>query len=136
MGAWDVGNFDNNEALAWVREFLDDPGCDLLRDTLDRVVAPDEVEDLEGRACWLALAAAEMVAALLGKPHRSLPPELADWALAHLESDRPDARLIDKALRTLDRVQVRSDLKDLWDDPEDDAAWRSVLDNLRGRLAP
>ncbi len=134
MGAWDVGNFDNHEARCWEREFLDDPGCDLLRDTLDRVVAADDLEALEARACWLALAAAEMVAALLGKPHRSLPANLAAWAETHPDV-RPDARLIDKARRAVARVQGPGELRELWEDPEDAPAWRAVLENLDGRLA-
>jgi hypothetical protein len=134
MGAWDVGTFDNDNALDWVHEFLDNPGLDALRDALDLAIAVEDNEDLPASSCSMALAAAEMVAALRGRATPKLPEELAAWVDANKAAVQPDERLLDKARRAVARVQARSELKELWDEAEDAKVWQSQMNDLAVRL--
>jgi hypothetical protein len=134
MGAWDVGTFENDDALDWVHEFLEDPGLDALRDTLDLVVSLDEAEYVQADACGMVLAAAEMVAALRGRAAAKLPEPLGAWVDANKVSQKPDDRLMDKARRAVARIMFRSEIKELWDESEDAKAWESEMEGLAARL--
>ncbi|MGD9690513.1 MAG: DUF4259 domain-containing protein [Phycisphaerales bacterium] len=134
MPAWDIGPFANDLAAAWVREFLANPGPDVLRDTLDLVAAAADDDELSLDACTRAIAAAEVVAALLRRRHPDLPDSIAAWVAARPVAEPPDRRLIEKAARTATRVRDRSHLRTLWSDPEDLEAWHAELESLASRL--
>lgn len=90
-----------------------------------------------------ALAASELVAAALGKPHPSLPPQ----ALALAASLRPKVFELQRdAQAAVERIRQRGenpDPHDRWDEPDaaTDAAnadardWREQMDLLALRLA-
>ena len=73
MGAWGTGAFDNDGALDWVWE-LEGGGITAIESALDEAVrssdlsAPTDVE---------AIAAAEVVAAAIGRPLPGLSDEIA-----------------------------------------------------------
>jgi len=129
MGAWGSGPFDNDDAADWAWQLTDDADEAVVAAALTTVtgeVSPD------APAASCAIAAAEVVAAGLGRPHPELPDEVADWVVSR--RDRPWARLIPAALAALDRVAADSELAELWGET-DVAAWGAELDDLRARLA-
>jgi len=77
MGAWGAGNFENDDALDWLAvlqaEGLPAAGA-AIQDVL--TLADDY---LEAPTCCAALAAAEVIAALRGRPASRLPDELVEW---------------------------------------------------------
>jgi len=63
MGAWGIGSFDNDDAVDWAYELGESQGTELLVATLEAIGPEDH---LEAPDCSIALAAAEVVAALSG----------------------------------------------------------------------
>lgn len=73
MGAWGSGSFENDDALDWLTDFCDDPDKGLIADALTTVAEMDDSEYLEAPDCCVAIAAAEIVAALKGAPNSTHP---------------------------------------------------------------
>lgn len=132
-GAWDVGSFDNDDALDWAWELTESDDLSLVEETLRNAV--DATGYLEAPAGSMALAAAEVVAALRGNPSSSLPPEVSEWTKTH------ELAVSDKLLRLARTavVHVRnaesSELEQLWSESDETASlWHAELDNLLERL--
>ncbi|MDH3791850.1 MAG: DUF4259 domain-containing protein, partial [Rhodospirillales bacterium] len=127
MGAWGHGNFDNDDALDWIYELQEALDTSAVVAALARVI--DESADyLEAPECSSALAAAEVVAALNGKPASSLPEEVTTWIKGKA---KPDSALLAKARRAVDTVLDDSELKDLWKVDEDLGAWGQTVEDLK-----
>jgi hypothetical protein len=127
MGAWGLGAFDNDDAADWVHEL--DVAADEA--VLERAFAcVSTIGEPGSPDCCRALAAAEVVAALRGRPGSSLPEAAAAWVVGRDAS----APLVDAARRAVDTVAARSELRELWAETEDLAAWLRLVDDLRGRL--
>jgi hypothetical protein len=80
----------------------------------------------------LAVAAAEVVAALNNNPSQNLPENTADWI-----SQNPlkvDGTLITLAQRAVARVKAGSELKELWDETGDADEWYQSINELEARL--
>lgn len=129
MGAWKAGSFDNDDALDWVNDFADEPSREFIEITLKAVIESDEY--LESPESSMAIAAAEVVAALQDAPHPTLPDELQEV----LSSDEitVDRNLVDLALNAIERVKTNSELKELWEEG-DASEWLSAIASLEKRL--
>ena len=132
MGAWGVGTFENDEASDWVYRLEDTGDFTLVRDTL--VAAAEPSGYLESATGSSALAAAEVVAAMAGRPAPDLPEEVRAWVADHRTALTPDLRTL--AIRALDQVAADSELKELWAESDESEAWADRLQELRGRIAP
>jgi hypothetical protein len=132
MGAWGAGSFENDDALDWLAEFCESPDEKRIMDALSLVANVDAAGYLEAPECSTGLAAAELVAALKGKPASNLPEE-AKECLSTLKFS-PKADLAPLALKTVDRIITNSELKELWEESGDPGEWYSALDDLRERL--
>lgn len=130
MGAWGVGTFENDDAGDWVYRLEESEGLKLLTDTLSP--AADPTGYLEAPTCTEALAAAEVVAALAGRPAPDLPEEVQAWVKAHRAKVPSDLREL--ALRAVDQVAGDSELKELWQESDEMEAWSDRVQELRGRL--
>jgi len=133
MGAWGHGSFENDDALDWVSN--DFEGSDDLSAVAEalRTVADFGADDyLELPEAGAALAAAEVLAAVLGRPSPALPPDVAAWVADH-HADDADA-LVPVALRAVERVERNSEMQELWDDTGDASPWRACVADLKARL--
>lgn len=135
MGAWGAGNFENDTALDWVWELeaADDLGP-VEAALADVLVAADE-GDLDADVGSIGLAAAEVVAALGGRPLDGLPEEVAAWVQAH--PFEPVADLVRDGLAAVARIRddEASELRELWAEEEELLAeWHVVVDDLVARL--
>lgn len=132
MGAWGTGIFENDDASDWVYTLAEEEGIDALRPTL--MAAADlfgiTEEILEEPAGSEALAAAEVVAALLGKPSINLPDEVSEWVQG--KEFCPELAFV--ALKAVKVVLTNSELKELWEESDEFNAWISVVNNLKERL--
>ncbi len=129
MGAWGHGHFDNDDALDWVGALAEGRVC--LTGAFDAALAAGE----RGPNTWEsteALAAAEVVAALLSRPARDPPDGVTAWVAG---KPRPTPAMIDKASRAVRRVLDSSELRDLWTETPYSARWRSMVKRLLARLA-
>lgn len=132
-GGWDVGPFDNDDALDWVWELSESEDLSVVEEALQAATRSSGY--LEAPTGSVALAAAEVVAALKGKPRALLPEEVNEWVTSHaLEVDE---RLVQAARQAI--VLVRngesSELAQLWSDSEELLdQWRKDLADLEMRL--
>ncbi len=131
MGAWGINTFENDDAADWIGEFCDDSDKELLVEAFDAVneVGDDYLEAPESNA---ALAAAEVVAALLGKPSASLPDD-AKECIGKLNL-KPSEKLVAAARKAVKRVKTDSELKELWDESDDAVQWQTTVEDLAARL--
>jgi hypothetical protein len=133
MRTWGVGPFDNDEAADWLAALVDVDDATLLHEALDEVAGAGDGEYVESGWAAVALAAAEVVAAGVGRGGPGLPDEARGWLERHprvvTDEDREPARL---AVR---HVLDASELRDLWLDSADRAEWLRRTSDLLERLA-
>lgn len=132
-GAWDVGPFDNDDALDWVWELSESDDLSVVEDALQNAISTEGY--LEAPTASIALAAAEVVAALKGKPRAQLPAEVSAWV------DNHDSEVDDSLVRAARQAiaQVRNDelseLAQLWSDSNELLGqWNKELADLSSRL--
>lgn len=130
MGAWAHGSFDNDDAMDWVSELEAAEDFAPIRDALD--AALEDEDYVEATEASMGLAAAEVVAALLGRPVAALPEEITGWIAG---KKPPQASLVKKARRVVQRVLANSELKDLWEESAEADPWRKGVENLLQRLS-
>lgn len=138
MGVWGIDGDAADDALLWLEQLDPRQGMAPVDRVLRRAAdAPDP--RLEPGRAQVAIAAAELVAALHGHPSPSLPPAGREWVdkVGGARALRSDAELemLIIATRALDIVVTSSQLGDLWSQRGDDERWRLALDDLRMRLA-
>ena len=129
MGAWGNGNFENDDAKDWVAELKSIAPADLSKILAQAV---DQPAYLESPSACIALAAAEVVAALGGSPAASVPAEVGDWVKRYPQALTP--ALKSEALRAAERVRRDSELKDLWMEADGLNEWIGVVKDLQSRL--
>jgi hypothetical protein len=129
MGTWGTGSFDSDQALDWVGDLTESGDVSKLTQTVEAVVDEEPDVYLDAGTCVEAIAAAEVVAALLGRPG-DLPEEVADWVSDHSSVDVGQLR--QRCVVAIDIVLGdRSELRELW---EDDEQWKRAIADLRERL--
>ena len=128
MGAWGHGTFHNDDAADWLYE-LEEGGLDVVEAALQAVTFGGEPAAPD---CCTALAAAEVVAAMHGKPAGGLPDELSAWLRERRAP--PSAALLARARKAVTMVLAESELRELWLESGQFAAWQSVVQDLETRL--
>ena len=131
MGAWGINTFDNDDASDWVYELEETGDASFVVETLE-TVAQYEDDYAEASACARALAAAEVVAALMNAGSSSLPNEVKQWVDQHRAIRGQE--YAQTALRAVERVKTNSELKELWDESDSAAEWYDTLQDLEKRL--
>ena len=139
MGIFSIDGFGSDEALDWLQGLDPSAGAEpVVRALRVAVESPDPY--LDTRRAQVALAAAELVAALHGRPHPSLPDPALRWLEA--QTDPPlgadgskDLDALVLATRALDYVVTSSALAEIWSQQDDQSRWQGALDDLRMRLA-
>ncbi|MDB6138952.1 MAG: hypothetical protein JWO94_2024 [Verrucomicrobiaceae bacterium] len=130
MGAWAEDSFANDTALDWVAELNETDDLTFVEETLS-VAA--EAEDYPGaEESSTAIAAAEVVAALLGKPMADLPDEVIEY-VARIK-EKPPTDLVQLASETVERIKAKSELQELWAESGDPGAWLKAMTDLEERL--
>lgn len=133
MGAWATDSFANDDALDWLIDFVETPTIEMLRDTLEHIMSHDPDDYLDAPDCSEAIAAAEIVAALTGRPSANLPDDLKAW----LQSDHglDAAHLTRTAAAAVERIAGDSELQELWEESDSSEQWASDVTDLMCRLA-
>lgn len=131
MGAWSHEPFGNDVAGDWVYDLERSKDLSAIGSALSAVT--DEADEyLEAPQCSAALAAAEVVAAMLGKPVESLPEEVTVWMKG---KPRPDDALISKAKKAISAILQSSELQELWAESEHYPQWQAITKDLLTRLS-
>ncbi len=132
-GGWDIGPFDNDDALDWVWELSESEDLSVVNQALQNVI--DTSGYLEAPTASMAIAAAEVVAALKGQPRAQLPAEVVEWVKTH--GSEVDADLVASARQAIAHIRNEdsSELAQLWSESADAAKeWRAELTDLERRL--
>ena len=122
MGAWGCRSFENDDAMDFAAEVLRG-GMASVVDALGVVSGAGAAE--AGRA----LAAAEMVAAMLGHPAIDLPDDVRAWCVLQRDSIDPQP-----AREAVIAVLSDSELADLWKESEEYRQWKVAVQHLLKRL--
>ena len=130
MGAWATGSFDNDEASDWIYELPQADDLSVLEEAFSRVI--ECKGDLEAPDCSVAIAAAEVVAALRQRPCAAPPDEMREF-VSRIATP-PSPALVGLALQALERVKTESELQELWDESDSRAEWQQAIAELEGRL--
>ena len=131
MGAWGPGVFENDDASDWVWELEDDNDASVLHEALAAAVDTPVDEPVDAPDASNALAAAEIVAAARGHHGAGLPSEAREWIGRN--AGIVDARTVALAAAAVERVSINSELKELWEEAENDE-WSVVVSDLLERL--
>jgi hypothetical protein len=129
MGAWGTAAFDNDDASDWFYE-LEGGGLSSLEAAFDEAL---EADDLAGPTDVSAIAAAEVVAAALGRPAPGLRDDVA--AVAANLSGKVTPDLAERARAAVERVLASSEVAELWAETDDADEWRRGVEDIMGRLA-
>ena len=131
MGTWGAGTFENDSASDWVWELEASETLAPVEAALAAV--PDDDAYLDADVAVMALAASEVIAALRGRPAADLPEEVQAWVAGH---PQPVAdALLQLARAALARIIDTSELRELWDESDESAAWQRAVTDLQNRLS-
>ncbi|MDH3241164.1 MAG: DUF4259 domain-containing protein [Alphaproteobacteria bacterium] len=128
MGAWGGGGFENDTALDFT----------LAIDGLADIATPlgelpdDPMEEVDADPASRIIAAAECLAAMMGRPAPDLPDDLV-LKLANLGAPPPE--LVEKYKDAVSRVLRLSELTELWAEA-DPAPFNLAITSLINRLNP
>lgn len=131
MGSWGFGNFENDDAADWAADLAEMGEAALIDEAFERVLdAKSDFIEAPDASC--ALAAAEVVAALQGKPGHDLPEELRTWI-----EGKPSlmGEVLKKAREAVAAVRKESELRDLWEESDGLEDWEPIVTDLERRLA-
>ena len=132
MGAWGVKVFENDDAMDWVCDLEGFDNAAPLQAMFKEAAEMDDSEGIESPEACELLAAAEVVAALDGKPAADLPEEVTEWLA---KQGNPDVSAMKPlAAEIVKRVRDGSELSELWGETENLADWHKQVDDLLARL--
>ena len=129
-GAWGEGSFDNDDALDWVAQCAASNNVAPVSLALNAAL---DGEYIEAPTASAAIAAAETVAAAMGKPSPKLPADLQSWVSRQPAGSL--AKLAPLARKALARIQDPkiSELVQLWSEGKP-SGWRAAIADLKARL--
>jgi hypothetical protein len=133
MGAWSHEPFGNDDANDWAYSLESVNDLSAIEAALDRALEAEEY--LEAPEASEAIAATEVLAKLLGKGTQtdSYTEKVDEWVES--VSVKPDAPLIAKATRAIERIRgENSELRELWDEGGADE-WLGSLDALQKAIS-
>ena len=130
MSGWGMGIFENDDSLDWIYDLADAGSLARVSAALD-VIIRNKDEFLELSDCRIALAAAEIIAAMHGDPSPDLPEEAEEWIGDKiLENENLRAKAEDAVVLIL----LNSELKEKWERSINFEKWQIKIQNLQKRL--
>lgn len=133
MGAWGLGSFENDDAADFLIDITDSGDLSLVREALDNVLTSTEY--VEAPDACVAIVAAEVVAASLGRPTSAALEEerLSQW-VARLRPGIEPA-LAERARQALALILApNSELLELWDEADQLTEWKASVNELMQQL--
>ena len=125
-----TGNLDNDTAEDWIMDFLDEPSEIKILSAF-RLIS-DRSGTLEIQDCQEALAAAEILALINNKPNPDFDKQEIDL-IVNSGLKLPDT-IFKVASDSIKKIQLQSELRELWDEQELTTEWHDVIHDLQARL--
>lgn len=133
MGAWGHGSFENDDACDLVCDLTECTDLSMLEEALRAAINPDDY--LEAPEAGRAVAAAEVVLALLGQPTAALAEEEELLAWVKARNQVPSATLLSLAQLAVQRVQVEDcELRELKEESDSLDEWMADVNRLQAGL--
>ena len=132
MGAWGVGNFDNDTVLDWLYDLQEAEDISLISKTIDAVFDETYIDADVGAE---ALGAIEAIARLQGNfgVSTEYSEELNAWVKSHPLS--VERILKEKAKKALELILgEKSELHELCEESDELDAWEKEVYTLKNRL--
>ncbi len=130
MASWGYGIFDNDTAENWTEAFIDDPKPKVVDKAFRKVM--DAAKFISITDCEEALAAAELVAGLNKQPSPDLPASARMFLERYNIMATPELK--EMAIKVVERIRDKSEVKELWTESGDLDPWLEVVDDLLERL--
>jgi acyl carrier protein len=129
MGAWGIGNFENDTIQDWIIELVEAQDINLLSESIEMVL---EDNYLDADVACIAIGAVEILAALQNRPGKEInEDELQEWILQHKGQG---TNLLEKSHKALGKILAESELKELWEKTEDYGNWVTTIKELQSRI--
>lgn len=128
MATWGTRTFEDDTSVDWISELLD---AEETRDfLLSAITLPEDDAEIDYDTCVIAIAACEVIVALLDEPRKGLPEELTDWLSDNECDDITD--LPETASTALTRsLADDTELVTTWKEAEDYDDWKEGIDELK-----
>tara|TARA_B100000676_G_C17934231_1_gene762646 strand:- start:319 stop:723 length:405 start_codon:yes stop_codon:yes gene_type:complete len=133
MSAWGISNFENDTALDWVNEIVQEKEIHSIKDSIDSFLHDFSVEDTSLMDCLKFLTIAETVAGLIGSPDEDFPEELKDWM--ETKYIKIEQVTIDKVKKGVKLIMTDSEAKEMYLDSGYFKSWEKAQKNLIKRLS-
>ena len=136
MGAWSVESFGNDTACDWSYGLEGTNDLRYVEEAIAKVHAVPTDKPLDADIAEEAIAAAEVVARLLGNAGEltTYTKVVDEWVANH--PLKPSNNLVDEAASALRRILTPpSELRELWDDGNIEQ-WEQQSKNLIDRINP
>ena len=130
MSAWGVGSFENDDALDWIAILEECDDLSVIEDSLRSVIDAEDYIELPESAG--AVAAAEVIASVIGKAIDGLPPEIETWITN--VNPKVTVKLKQLATRAIKRVKRKSEMQELWQESDHSLQWEAAMLDLESRL--
>ena len=133
MGAWGHGSFDNDDACDLACDLVECTDLSMLEEALRGAINPDDY--LEAPEAGRAIAAAEVVLALLGQPAAAIANEEHLFAWINACEEVPSPALVSLAQLAVQRVQAEDcELRELKEESDSLDEWMAEVNGLLERL--
>ncbi|WP_027578816.1 DUF4259 domain-containing protein [Bradyrhizobium sp. Ai1a-2] len=131
-GVWAADTLSNDAALDLLDQIVPNGSVELIRSALDAALTSGS--PVNDEQATRALAAAEIVAAMMGSPSRHLSAPCKEWAALHSKDANRD--LIELAVKAVDRVGKDSETQELMqeDGAKNLQEWQVSVTDLKSRL--
>lgn len=145
MSIWGPGPFDNDDGADWFADIRDEPSLEMIREAIEEISDPHHVGYLEVTDGAEAVAAAHVLAELLGSPGDNPVfddelEEVAETLKAEIEKEgkRDIQKLIKQAIDALEIVlndTENSELRQMWEEQSEMMPqWVAAMTSLQQRL--
>lgn len=132
MGAWGIGNFDNDTACDWAYNLKESNNLSLIEKSINAVFDEEYIDADDG--CE-ALAAIDTMTRLMNKGGvtSSYTENVDNWVSAN-SFDVPPS-LVEKAKKAIPLlISEQSELFELWSDSGEFDSWKAEVESLLEKL--
>ena len=133
MSAWGISNFENDTALNWIDNLIENSDIDSINSTINIFVSDFDPEETSLIECSKFLAVVELLAGLLGNPSEDFPDELTDWIEGKYIKVNDD--VVNKAKEGVVLVLKDSEAKEMYWDSGYQKSWVEAQNSLIKRLS-
>lgn len=144
MGAWETGNFGNDDAMDFAGDVTDNGKQEILK-AIQKISNAAQTKYIEAPDCSIALAAIEFIAAAKGNAAEDFPEEAAAWLSENeilpfkskgiLGFGAKETDIAAISLQAIERIKNKSELLELWQESGEADIWLAVVNDLKKRIS-